>query len=311
MHKKRKRYRKKYNTIIGMFLLAALTIMAVGYGAFFANINLGVKGNVKEKILINEYITSLHNSNDQTLIDDNTSDHNIRYSGKDVNNYICLANENPCSENNLYRVIGVFNNIKSNENSVGETRTKIIRANVLFQSAFDDANNVNWGIPTSLNARLNSSVLASNKLIDNTFWTLGQCWIGITSNDSYECEKGTPTWTGKIVLMYQSDYGFASKSCYKTTKLWAPDTENDDYRNNECINSNWLFNTSTEPEWTLIRGTREGRVNAISTAGAIIDSAFAVPTEKNNVRPVAFLKSSVSILKNGNSSSKDKPYVIA
>lgn len=111
--------------------------------------------------------------------------------------------------------------------------------------------------------------------------------------------------------MYQSDYGFASKSCYKTTKLWTPDTENDDYRNNECINSNWLFNTSTEPEWTLIRGTREGRVNAISTAGAIIDSAFAVPTEKNNVRPVAFLKSSVSILKNGNSSSKDKPYVIA
>lgn len=60
MHKKRKRYRKKYNTIIGIFLLAALTIMAVGYGAFSANINLGVKGNVKEKILINEYITSLY-----------------------------------------------------------------------------------------------------------------------------------------------------------------------------------------------------------------------------------------------------------
>ena len=50
-------------------------------------------------------------SDDGTIIDAN--DNSYRYSGTtdEVNNYICFGNDNEtCPENNLYRIIGVFNN---------------------------------------------------------------------------------------------------------------------------------------------------------------------------------------------------------
>ncbi len=54
------------------------------------------------------------------LANDNTSDKNIRYIGASPNNYVRFNNE-------LWRIIGVMNNIKTSTSGTGESRLKIIK----------------------------------------------------------------------------------------------------------------------------------------------------------------------------------------
>ena len=57
---------------------------------------------------------------------DGTVDNNLRYVGSDPNNYVSFNNE-------LWRIIGVFNNI-DNGTGTKETRLKIIRSCLLYTS---------------------------------------------------------------------------------------------------------------------------------------------------------------------------------
>ncbi len=300
------KHKKGLNKI---FILSIFFIFCLitGYSAFNTNISLKAKGNVKNKILFSDFINDLKLSGDSTLIDDETLDHNIRYSGSDVNNYVCL--DNSC--NTLYRVIGVFNNVKSSDTSNLETRVKIIMDDIVFDVAFDEDSSVFWNKPATLNTLFNSEV--SSNLIGDAVWSLGKCWIGITSSASYSCERNTSTtWTGKVALMYQSDYGFASKSCFQNKKLWQDDSYNDDYRNYECRSTDWLFEYYMyRNEWTLTKGTKSGVVNIVGYGGAVIDNADAVPNYKINfARKASYLKSDVKVLDNGNNGSKEKPYIL-
>lgn len=115
-----------------------ILFLFIGYEAFQTTININTKGNIKayKRTLAITKILSLKQKGDTTLIDDETNDHNNRYSGKQVNNYVCLENEKPCSEDNLYRIIGVFNNIKTTENGANETRIKVI-INKYMQKEYD------------------------------------------------------------------------------------------------------------------------------------------------------------------------------
>ncbi|MBR1413424.1 MAG: hypothetical protein IJ574_01990 [Bacilli bacterium] len=72
------------------------------------------------------YITKLYNNKNSELEYDNTSDNNLRYVGKNPNNYVLFNDE-------LWRIIGVMNNIDGGESS-GEnaTRVKLIGPNLLY-----------------------------------------------------------------------------------------------------------------------------------------------------------------------------------
>ena len=63
--------------------------------------------------------TSMEMIDDTGLFYDNTVDNNLRYAGVDPNNYIVFNNE-------LWRIIGVFNNIDDGTGKK-ETRLKIVR----------------------------------------------------------------------------------------------------------------------------------------------------------------------------------------
>ncbi len=66
------------------------------------------------------------------IIDDETDDHNYRYIGADPNNYILFNNE-------LWRIIGVMNNVKVVTDSDNRTRKlKIIRDNPISTSEWDN-----------------------------------------------------------------------------------------------------------------------------------------------------------------------------
>ena len=87
-----------------------------------------------------EYITELANTDD-SLVYDETSDNNLRYIGSDPNNYVSIDGE-------LWRIIGVMNNIKTSESdTVGESRIKLIRNESIGNYSWDTSDSsVNSGL---------------------------------------------------------------------------------------------------------------------------------------------------------------------
>ncbi len=108
------------------------------------------------------------------------------------------------------------------------------------------------------------------------------------------------TWTGKIALMYPSDYGFSADSQYWNTKLGK------DSFNGEPSSSSWFqksSNVSTH-EWFLNGNTGgAGFVSYLNSEGRITTqkSTAALP-----LRPTLYLKSDVLI--DGGSGTKLDPY---
>lgn len=64
--------------------------------------------NIGNEILFGKYIKSLASTHESELKYDNTTDNNLRYVGNNPNNYVRFNNE-------LWRIIGVFNNVLDGE----------------------------------------------------------------------------------------------------------------------------------------------------------------------------------------------------
>jgi len=69
-------------------------------------------------------------STSEEIVDDETVDHNLRYIGANPNNYVRFNGE-------LWRIIGVMNNMKTNESDAGESRIKLIRAESIGNYSWD------------------------------------------------------------------------------------------------------------------------------------------------------------------------------
>ncbi|MBE6154041.1 MAG: hypothetical protein E7163_00480 [Firmicutes bacterium] len=191
-----------------------------------------------------------------------------RYEGVDPNNYIKFNNE-------LWRIIGVFEVEDSNGNT--KYLTKIIKYDVLDVLAFDVDIKNNWensNLQKTLNnAYLNAKDtkcytystdtekvtktcnfsrtglnLISRNMVESVVWHVG----AITTSSGnrpiptiYEQERGTDvptgysaTWTGKIGLMYLSDYGYSvlASSCPRNTLVGKSG-----YATQNCAGNSWLF----------------------------------------------------------------------
>ena len=148
---------------------------------------------------------------------------------------------------------------------------------------------------------------STRNAIESVVWNLG----GTADYDSasnglashwYGYERGTKvysghakTWTGKIGLMYPSDYGYATAGGAKTNRAaclakelynWAGlDVSN-------CKNNDYLYNF-IHNQWTLTPlSSLSYRVFNVVTKGRVYE--FGVEYSYG-VRPVAFLKSNISI----------------
>ena len=118
-----------------------------------------------------------------------------------------------------------------------------------------------------------------------------ECSSGIYCNDSV---TRTTTWTGKVGLIYPSDYGYASTD----TSCRANINDNTNY---SCENTNWLHSGSTY--WTISRIANSYRATLswfVRSDGFVdFDSAY----RGFGVRPSIYLKSDVSITSGDGSSS--------
>ncbi len=150
-----------------------------------------------------------------------------------------------------------------------------------------------------------------NNIITSKFYELERssntgkiCSSGKYCNDTVE---RTTTWTGKVGLMYPSDYGYATSGGSTTDRATCLNKELNNWRGSsvsDCKNNDWLFDNNFQ--WTLSPNAASSsalyafRVNG--SGGVDYDGA---PYD-HGVRPVVYLTSNVKIL--GGAGTSELPF---
>ena len=200
-------------------------------------------------------------------------DNNIRYIGANPNNYVYFncsdysnQSDSTCEK---WRIIGVFKNMTKSDGTK-EDLVKIIR-NDFINNITWDSNNVNdWStatFQTTLNGEYYNGTYVTGALknditrnaIESVVWNLGgsSTYKGVTASMFYESERGTTvysghatTWTGKIGLMYPSDYGYATSGNSTTDRATCLSKELFSWslynwgNASDCYSNDYLFNDS-------------------------------------------------------------------
>ena len=254
----------------------------------------------KETCKDNSYIVTL---DDTTMRVGNL---NITYSGVGTwkstpNNFVCFGtNVTPCPTDNLYRIIGVFDN-KVGENQT-EQRVKLIKSTSVGDKAWDSNNENTWST-SSLNTYLNNDFLnafdeTTKGNIAETTWKVGGNTFaniaGATPSVAYQNEvvnpvpgstssNGETESSAKVGLMYASDYGFAA-----APSAWTPDLF--DYDGEAIKNVNWMYIGATE--WTISRRADDSKLAfGVDRSGGV---DFDGVVSRFGVRPSFNLSSSVN-----------------
>ena len=281
---------------------------------------------------------------------DNTVDNNLRYIGANPNNYVTFNNE-------LWRIIGVFNNI-DNGSGTKETRIKLIRDESIGKYSWDNKpsgtgssdseygsndwtdsalqevlnNGPYWnrtsgncpsgknGATTSCDFSTNGLTEEAKRMISDAVWNLGGTADSTSSSNGlashwYNYERGTtvysgrPTeWTGKIGLMYPSDYGYATSGGSTTNREACLNKELYNWDDlSECPNNDWLYKSGTY-QWTLTpRASYSSIAFYVFSRGSLINTYFTY--YPLGVSPALYLNANVKIV--DGEGSESNPYVLS
>ena len=250
----------------------------------------------------------------QAIADKNTSGNteglftddfgNIRYRGSNstVKNYVTFNHE-------VWRIIGIFNG-----------KVKLIREEDIVNTEdashpnvfLWDSNDTNNWSTASLQIYLNTiyydslATTSKNMLVEEKYNLGGIATTEIDKKTAYELERGTvvyrgnPTeWTGKIGLMYISDYGYAAGDACKQI-LWK-------YSDSTCTTNNWLYNKSLYGWWAITSSSDWG-----SDVASVFSSGYAgsgiTAGDLFAIRPVLYLNPSVQIVSGDGTSGN--PYIL-
>ena len=253
-----------------------------------------------------DFITNLAETNPEELAYDGTEDNNLRYIGANPNNYVKFNNE-------IWRIIGVMNNITDSEGNVG-SHIKIIRNESIGDYEWGYSIN-DWTKSTLNTVTLNDDFynrLTDNDqmIISNIVWNLGgHSTVNSKSIEFYNAERGTKvysgrpkTWTGRIGLMYPSDAGYAVGGSVKDTCL---ETDLSSYNSNNCYANDWLF-MKESTQWTLTHNSSYSNYAYLVRSGGIFGTINIDNTP--SVSPVLYLNSNVEII--GGDGSASNPYTL-
>ena len=147
----------------------------------------------------------------------------------------------------------------------------------------------------------------TRNLISEETWNIGG-WNSnsVYSNQFYGYERGTTvysgrptTWTGKIGLMYPSDYGYAADLSKCTKQLGS-------YIDSTCKSNDWLFNSNNQ--WTLTPNSDYVYlVFYVGSSGGL--ASHSADGSNYGVRPVLYLASDLA-MESGDGSSSN-PYKLS
>ena len=280
-----------------------------------------------------DVIEDTYEENQGMLAYDETVDNNLRYIGRNPNNYVyfnCDDYNNPSSSTcELWRIIGIFN--ENSHGISGEKLVKLIRNDSIGKISWDSAKKNDWST-ASLQKTLNGDYLngkgtyaatgikndITRNMIANATWKLGGSSTNsdVTASMFYERERGTTvysgnptTWQGKIALMYLSDYGYATSGGTTTNREACLSKELfnwDESSYSDCKNNDWIF--INDYQWTITTNSNSqyyvfyvinyGNVHCLS------NMYFS-----NTVRPSLYLSSNVSITSGDGTQSS--PYTLS
>ena len=216
-------------------------------------------------------------------------DNSYRYAGANVNNYVCFGSDAAsCPSNNLYRIIGVFGN-----------EVKLIKNTSYGNYVWDSGGDNTWSSSSLTTTNLNDTFLDSfsstwrNKIADAIWYVNGYSTNRATPATWQDAEStGTP-WTGKIGLMYVSDYGFAASQ-----SAWISNVNN--YNSSSITSNNWMYMGLTE--WTISRDSRNSTNVYFVTSGGFVNE-FGANYYSFALRPSFYLESSVSYVSGSGSAT--------
>lgn len=324
----KRRRRKKQRSLIIISSLTLLFIMTVGYAAFQTNLNINVKGNIKDYNAAWQLKKKIISSGDGLYADGYESGRYV-YKGENPDNYIAFNNE-------IWRIMAIEK----------DDVLKIVRQQSIGPIAFDPKNNRSsstntycnlsstggcnaWNIKsgiytvgsssgtvtqdsylnTYLNTTFYNSILADDKkyILIHDFY-LGAVNHKISLQEIIQAEK-KETWNGKIGLYSVGDYYRASNnsSCQSTTNDYCPSSTADYIHENfKCSLNNYVYNN--EPSWTmtpLIQSNSQA-LTGIQACGCYgWSSAFL--DNKIFARPTLFLIPDIKLSGKG---TQDNPYTI-
>ena len=265
-------------------------------------------------------------------------DYSYRYAGANPNNYVCFgSDEETCSNNDLYRIIGVFDGkvklIKSDyttsdmlgtngrdyggaysnstsyyKGSMDESTIAAYRWN--YDTSVSSNGSNNWTTSEFNTINLNTNYwnyLGSTwqNLIAETTWHLGGITSGGIAKAFYDGERNNAgygsnptTYSDEIGLMYPSDYGYAA-----SPDAWA--TNLSSYDNSTITPNNWLYMGLSE--WTLTPySSYSYYVFRVYSIGSLFNNSANIGYA---ARPVFYLKSNVAL--QGGSGTSSDPYRLA
>jgi len=278
---------------------------------------------------------------DETLAN-GANDNSYRYAGahNTVNNFVCFGSDaENCPNDNLYRIIGVFDNqvklIKydyatkeqlgtggdySQETSPNTTYYKGSQSKIsryYWNNANTSNSKNNWNESRLNTVNLNGTYLSNlgatwTDKIATTTWNVGGMSYanGMKSNakTAYEYEVGAnkinKTYEAKIGLMYVSDYYYGALPIH-WTKPGRDNTDGGETRDySSAVNENWMY--MGYYEWT-ISPYADGTYSAflVNTIGNADNHNVSF---NGAVRPSFSLASSVELA--GGSGSMTDPYRI-
>ena len=318
-------------------------------------------------ILLTTKITQLAATDTTNLSTDDYS--NIRYIGKNPNNYVSI-------DGDIWRIIGTMKDVDDGTGNK-EDRVKIIRSESIggyswdrSESSINKGYGVNEWIQSKLMIRLNpgyeiesvgGSLYWNNQsgtcysvsnngtqscnftstgikeklknMLGNAVWNTGSngssySYDNIKTAKFHELERGsntgkicssgyycndtvarTTTWTGKIGLMYPSDYGYATSGGSTTDRTTCLNTNLYGWNSSnvsDCKNNDWLFNSSNQ--WTISPIANSSHANYVFGVGSggYVNDNFA--HYNYGVRPVVYLLSSVQITRGDG--SRGNPFIL-
>ena len=221
--------------------------------------------------------------------DQEAGDNSYRYAGVNPNNYVCFGSDaESCSNDNLYRIIGVFGNqiklikhdyagsdlLGTNGDFYSASYSGLFESSNYYKGSKDQStipiyywnNNTGkniWSESQLNTVNLNTNYLNnigstwSSKIATHTWQVGGNISENIrtaTPKTAYTNEIVSPaestTYESKIGLMYVSDYGYAASPENWTKVLGYLDRTND-YSSTTNTENNWMYMGLYE--WTILR----------------------------------------------------------
>ena len=233
-------------------------------------------------------------------------DNSYRFSGANPNNYVCFGSDAvTCPSDNLYRIIGAFDDDKD-----GNYQIKLIKNTSIGKMAWNSSSNNTWSSASLNTGTLNGTYLSGlgtwASMIVEHDWEVGGMANSRTNTAKqyYDIEVGTGQSgyeeTMKIGLMYVSDYGYGASPEKWTTALYEENYGTDNWLYIEA--SEWLISRNADITGAAFRVNSGVFFGGVSVVGDRVVRAYVV-------RPSFYLESNVSL--QGGSGTSSDPYRLA